>query len=331
MQNNTQYRNQARIASVGKFLPARVVRNAELTQFPAESLPLIAEKTGVRERRHVSAGECTSDLAAGAARNALESGGLSAKDLDCLMLATSSPDRFQPATATRVQQLIGASKSFAFDINSVCSGAIYAFCVAESLIASGMCRNAMVVAAETYSRFLNPNDFATYPYFGDGAGAVLLTQSSGEGSVLGTVLGADGGGCDVIQVPGGGSMKPLAVCGPSDLYFRMRGKEVYQFAVTKGTQAIEEVLNRAGVLKESVKCVVAHQANVNIIAELSKRSGIPIEKFFVNLDKYGNTAAASVLIALAEVLETGTARTGDYVLLVAFGGGLSWGAMLVRI
>lgn len=321
----------SRVVGTGSYLPEKVVRNEDLKQFPAPSIALIAEKTGVRERRHAAEGESTSDLAARAGLAALANGKLNPADLDCIVLATSSPDRFQPATATRVQQLLGATRAFAFDVNSVCTGGVYALAIADSFIKSGFCRNALVIAAEVYSRFLNPQDISTYPYFGDGAGAVLLNATDTGPGIIRTILKADGGGADVIQVPGGGSMKPFAACNPQDLFFKMKGREVFQFATTKGSEVIEELLSSAGLARESVACVITHQANINIIAELSQRLSIPREKFFVNLDRYGNTAGASVFIALDEALASGAAKSGDHLVLAAFGGGLSWGATLLKL
>jgi len=321
----------ARLLATGSYLPDKIVRNEDLSQFPQASISLIAEKTGVRERRHASAAESTSDLAIAASRAALTKAHIGPSELQCIILATSSPDRIQPATATRVQHAIGATNAFAFDVNSVCTGSVYALAVADSFIKSGLCKNALVVAAEVYSRFLNPQDISTYPYFGDGAGAVLLGASADEAGIAGMVLHSDGAGADVIQIPGGGSLKPLAACGPQDGFFKMRGREVFQFATSKGSEVIEELLANTGVNKENIACVITHQANINIITELSQRLHIPMSRFFVNLDRYGNTAAASVLIALDEALANGAAKKGDYVVLAAFGGGLSWGASLLKL
>jgi 3-oxoacyl-[acyl-carrier-protein] synthase III len=321
----------SKVVGTGSYLPDKVLRNEDLKQFPPPSIALIAEKTGVRERRHAAEGESTSDLAARAGLAALTIGKLNPADLECIVLATSSPDRFQPATATRVQQLLGATRAFAFDVNSVCTGGVYALAIADSFIQSGFCRNALVIAAEVYSRFLNPQDISTYPYFGDGAGAILLGTTQGERGIPKIILKTDGGGAEVIQVPGGGSMKPFAACNLQDVFFRMRGREVFQFAITKGAEVIEELLSSTGLAKDAIACVITHQANINIISEISQRIAIPKEKFFVNLERYGNTAAASVFIALDEALAEGAAKQGDYVIMAAFGGGLSWGASLIKL
>jgi 3-oxoacyl-[acyl-carrier-protein] synthase-3 len=318
------------VASTGRYLPERVVCNADLHQFPRTAIPLIEAKTGVRERRHAEISECTSDLATHAARSCLERASIAATDIDGIILSTSSPDRPQPATATRVQALIGATRAFAMDINAVCSGAVYALHLADGLIRSGLHRRILVVASEVYSRILNPRDFSTYPYFGDGAGAALLAASADAG-VLASTLKCDGAKADVIQIPAGGSILPYRDAqDPDDQYFKMRGKDVFEFAVSKGAEVILEVLEAAGVSVGQVDCFITHQANINIINKIAEALSIPPERFVVNLDRYGNTASASVLIALDEARRNGALSGGGYCVIAAFGGGLSWGASVVR-
>jgi 3-oxoacyl-[acyl-carrier-protein] synthase-3 len=322
---------RAQVVSTGAYVPKNVISNASLTQFPPKVIPLIEEKTGVRERRHADESQCTSDLAVEAARQCLERAGVDPGTVDVLILTTSSPDRIQPATATRVQEKIGARRAFAFDLNSVCAGGVYAIHVADALIRAGSVRTALVVASEIYSRYLNPKDFSTFPYFGDGAGAVLLTAAEGERGVLGSVLGSDGSRDHAIQIPAGGTMLPYGkLTRPNDVYFKMRGREVYEFAVTHGSAVVEQVLDKCGIPKGDVAFVIPHQANRNIIIELASRLDIDLDRFVINLDRYGNTAAASVLIALDELHQSGRLSEGDNVVLVAFGGGLSWGATLIR-
>jgi 3-oxoacyl-[acyl-carrier-protein] synthase III len=320
------------ILSTGSYLPETAVPNEALTRFPATSLPLIEQKTGIRGRRHAAEGQCTSDLGAEAARVCLERAGVDADAVDAVLLATSSPDRIQPATATRVQERIGARRAFAFDINSVCSGAVYGLHLADALVKTGSAHRVLVVASEVYSRYLNPKDFSTYPYFGDGAGAVLVGPEEGERAIVRTLLRSDGTGDEVIQVPAGGTMMPYGrLQSPNDIYFKMRGREVYDFAVTQGEAVVRELLEACGVDCRDVAFVVSHQANINILHELARRLDIDFSKFIVNLDRYGNTAAASVFIAFDELVASSRARRGDLVVLVAFGGGLSWGASLIRI
>lgn len=319
------------IRGTGSYLPNNIVLNEQL-EIPAARAKLIEEKTGVRSRRYADDDESTSDLAYYAALDCLRKSDVKAEEVDAIILATSSPDRIHPATATRLQALLKATNAFAFDINSVCSGNIYAMTLAESLIRSGKCRYVLVVAAEIYSRFLNKSDFSTYPYFGDGAGAVLLSESTGPSKgILHTCLKTDGTGDCTIQVPAGGTMKPgWAVSNSNEFYFHMKGKEVFEFAIEKGSQAVLEALDATNIKAGDVACVIAHQANINILAKLADNTGIEFERFFVNLDKYGNTAGASVLIAFDEAVQKGKVRRGEYIMLVAFGGGLSWGSILMQ-
>jgi 3-oxoacyl-[acyl-carrier-protein] synthase III len=322
---------RANIVATGSYLPEHVVRNEDLTQFPASALPRIEEKTGVRERRHAAPSQCTSDLAAEAGRNALAAAGWAPESLDALLLATSSPDRIQPATATRVQELLGARQAFACDVGSVCAGAVYALHLADGLIRAESARRVLVAASEVYSRILNPKDFSTYPYFGDGAGAVLLEAGPGPAGIVRSRLGSDGSRDHVIQIPAGGTMLPYGRLGhPNDVYFKMRGREVYEFAVEQGSAVVRELLAECGMVAADVHHVVPHQANANVIRDLAERLGIGLDRFVVNLDRYGNTAGASVLIGLDELHRSGQLQKGDATVLVAFGGGLSWGASLIQ-
>jgi len=321
----------ATIASTGSYLPTTEVRNEDLSWFPKDTLAKIEEKTGVRCRRHAAQNQCTSDLGFLAARNCLDKAGIRPEMLDGIVVSTSSPDRIQPATATRIQQLLGAPSAFAFDINSVCSGSVYGISLADSMIRSGNHNCILFIAAEVYTRILNRNDFSTYPYFGDGAGAILF-QAGQDRGVLHSVLRTDGTGCDVISVPGGGTMMPFEQIGNArSAYFKMDGKAVFAFAVEKGTEVILELLNKSQVPLTDIRLFVSHQANINILRSIAAALGVPTDRFFVNLDRYGNTASASVPIALDEALESGQAKPGDLIVTVAFGGGLSWGANLILV
>jgi 3-oxoacyl-[acyl-carrier-protein] synthase-3 len=321
------------ILSTGAYLPARKVTNADLTQFPPASLPLISEKTGISCRRYASDDECTSDLGFQAARCCLARASVDPGQVDAILLATSSPDRIQPATATRVQELLGARHAFAFDVSSVCSGALFALHMADALIRTGGSRYVLVVAAELYSRTLiNPRDFSTCACLGDGAGAVLLGSGDGPRGIVGSRLHSDGSGSDLIQVPAGGTMLPSdRMERPQDAYFMMRGADVHQFATTQGTAVVNELLTACGVDRGQVAFVVPHQANISVLRGLAERLDMEFSKFVVTLDRYGNTAGASVLIAFDELMTSGRAQPGDLVVLVAFGGGLSWGATLIRV
>jgi len=321
------------IRSTGSYLPETVVGNEDLTQFPDDAIHMIGEKTGVFYRRMASDTECTSDLAIRAATDCLEKIGFPPDQIDGILLATSSPDRMQPATAAKVQHIIGAKKAFAFDINSVCSGSTFGIAMADALIKSGYCENVLLIASEVYSKIMNPKDFSSYPFFGDGSGAVLLQagNSSAEG-VLHSRLRTDGSGSDTISVPAGGTMMPYAKMTNDRLaFFRMKGIHVFNFAVEKGPEIIRELLKEADVSINEIKSFICHQANVNIIHKIAKALGVSTDRFFMNLSLYGNTAAASVLIALDEAISQGVIAKNDLVVTVAFGGGFSWGANLICI
>jgi 3-oxoacyl-[acyl-carrier-protein] synthase-3 len=322
----------ASILATGSYLPERIVPNEALTQFPSATLPLITEKTGISTRRYAADDQCTSDLAAEAARACLARADVAADDLDAILLATSSPDRIQPATATRVQDLLGARRAFAFDVNSVCSGAVYAIHLADALVRTGGARHVLVIASELYSRaHINPRDFSTCACLGDGAGAVLVGPGQSTRVIVRSRLHSDGTGCDLIQIPAGGTMMPYRqMTRPQDVYFLMRGQEVHEFACTSGAAVIDELLAECGVDRRDVAFVVPHQANISVLRSLAERLDMDFSKFIVTLDRYGNTAAASVLIAFDELVTSGRLRPGDLVVLVVFGGGLSWGATLVR-
>lgn len=321
------------IRATGSHLPERAVANEELEQFSPEAREMIFQKTGVRSRRQAAPEECTSDLALLAARTCLDKAGFPAEDLDAVVVATSSPDRMQPATATRVQHNLGARRAFAFDINSVCSGSTFGIALADAFLRAGQAENLLLVGSEVYSKITNPKDFASYPFFGDGAGAVLFAAESGTGrGVLRSCMQSDGGLSEMICVPGGGTMLPFErMASPRQAYFRMKGVDVFGFAVEKGPEIIQRLLAEAGVAPGDVTGFLCHQANINIIRKIAASLGVPEERFFVNIHEYGNTAGASVLIALDEALAAGAVGPGDLVVTVSFGGGLSWGANLIRL
>ena len=325
--------DRAVISSTGRYLPEFTLANEDMVQFSPEARKLIGDKTGVFTRHFAAADQCTSDLAVRAALDCLQKIDFPAGDIDGIIVSTSSPDRMQPATATRVQDLIGANRAFAFDINSVCSGSSFGIAIADAMIRAGSCRTVLLIAAEVYSRIIYPKDFATYPYFGDGAGAVLLQAVPGTSrGVVHSCLATDGAGRDKICVPGGGTLLPFEkMSGPRSAYFRMKGTDVFDFAIQRGPEIIRKLLQEAGVSLADVKCFICHQANINIIHQIAGNLGLPLKYFFINLDRYGNTASASVLIALDEALADNTISEGDLVVTAAFGGGLSWGANLLRI
>jgi 3-oxoacyl-[acyl-carrier-protein] synthase III len=326
------YMNNAVIQSTGSYVPEKMIHNEAMAQFSGVAKLLISKKTGVFCRRHADKDQCTSDLALKAARCCLDRIEFPAHEIESIMLSTSSPDRMQPATATRLQYLLGATHAFAFDINSVCSGSTYGIALAQAMIRSGTCANVLFIAAETYSKILDPDDFSTYPYFGDGAGAILFGTGGSQKGVIGSILGTDGSGNDVICVPAGGTMLPIPrIEDPKSAYFHMKGRDVFKFAIEKGTQVIERLLAKAGLSASDISYFICHQANVNILLKIAEQLGVSEDRFYMNLFRYGNTASASVPIALDEAITRGFISEGDLVVTAAFGGGLSWGANLIQV
>lgn len=317
----------AKVIGASRYLPSKVVDNKDLVQFPEKYRNVIAKKAGVLSRRHVCE-ECTSDIGAKAVSCLLEKLDIDSDSVEVLICATSSPDRMQPATATRIQDICGLKNAYAFDVNSVCSSAVYAMKIASALVNDGT-SNVIVVASEVYSKILNPTELKSYPYFGDGAGAVFITDSANEHEgydLVDFVLGSDGSGSDVIQVPAGGTMLPgWNVKNEKDFYFKMDGRKVYEFACDKGSEVIEQLRTRNNI---EPNFIIPHQANANVIKEIAKRSRLNIEQFYVNLDRLANTAGASVLIAFDEFIEEGV--ESENLFFVVFGGGLSWAGCYLK-
>ncbi len=317
------------IAGCGAYLPQRIVTNQELAARVDTSDQWIVDRTGIKQRHFAAEGELTSDLATHASRAALTAAGLGGQDLDFIVLATATPDLTFPATATRVQAALGMTGGAAFDIQAVCTGFIYALAVADNFITAGQADNVLVIGAETFSRILDWNDRATCVLFGDGAGAVVLSASDGEGRVtdrgiLGTHLHSDGRLHDLLYVDGGPSSTGTAG------HLRMRGREVFRHAVVNLAAVIGETLEAAGLGADDVDWIVPHQANMRIIDGTSRKLGIDPGKVVVTVDRHGNTSAASVPLALAEAAGDGRIKTGDVVIMEAMGGGFTWGSCLVR-
>ena len=324
---------QSHIIGSGAGLPERVVGNDFFSYLIDDAEEWIASRTGIRERRFVSESESTSDLAVRAARAALSNAGINAEELDCIVVGTSTPDMILPATACMVQKEIGAKDAFAFDLNSVCGSFVFAMDTADSFIRSGKARTALVIGADTYSKILNFDDKTTCPLFGDGAAAVILRgQDNPQQGILQTFIRTDGNGWPLIHVPSSGSRKPVTAesIAAKENTFYMAGKPVYVFATSAIPELIQTVCGKAGIQPADLDWLIPHQANLRIIDAVSKKHGIPKEKFLVNLQKYGNTAAASVGLALNEFLQDGTIKPGHLVLVMGFGGGLSWGGLLIR-
>jgi len=317
------------VLGCGAYLPERIVTNDELAKKVDTSDDWIRQRTGIRQRHIAAEGELTSHLALEASRRALARSGVQATDLDLIVLATATPDLTFPATATRVQAGLGMTRGAAFDVQAVCAGFVYAMSVADSMIKNGMASTALVIGAETFSRILDWDDRGTCVLFGDGAGAVVLRGEPGEGTshdrgILANVLHSDGRQHDVLYVDGGPSSTRTTGL------LRMEGKEVFKHAVVNMATVVGEVLEKAGLTSMDIDWLVPHQANKRIIDGTGRKLGLPPERVVVTVDRHANTSAASIPLALEVAVSDGRIKRGDLLLLEGIGGGLAWGASLVR-
>lgn len=322
----------AAITGWGDYLPEKVLTNHELETTVDSSDEWIRSRTGICERRIAGPTETTASMCAIAAQRALHCAELNSTELDLVICVTTTPDHLLPPTACIVQQRIGATHGGAFDVNAACTGFLHGLVVGSQFIQAGTCDRVLVVAGETLSRFVNWNDRSTCILFGDGAGAVVLEASNKESGVLSSVLGCRGDVGRHLVIEAGGSAKPAtpATLVAGDHYIRMRGNEVFKFAVRSMIQATRQVLTKADLTISDIRMVLPHQANLRILQASQAALCLPWEKLFINLDRYGNTGAASVPIALSEFLTKETVQPGDNLLLVAFGGGLTWASAMVR-
>lgn len=323
-----------RISGTGSYLPDKVLTNHDLARMVDTSDEWIISRTGIKERRIAADAQSTSDLATRAARKALEQAGVSAEQLDLIIVATISPDTYFPATACYVQRNLEAKNAVCFDLSAACSGFLYAMSVARQFLSTHSCDTALIIGAEKLSSMVNWDDRNTCVLFGDGAGAAVLERATekGDHGVLSTFMATDGNQTDILVVPGGGSACPIT---PTNAEQRlntisMQGREVYRYAVTAMRSACDRVLLDANLKASDISMLIPHQANIRIIEAIRERLGVPLEKVFINLDKYGNTSAASVAIALDEANRSGAIQRGDKVLLVAFGAGLTWAAAVIQ-
>ena len=323
----------ARIVGWGKALPARTLTNKELERMVDTTDEWIRTRTGIRERRIAGPGETTLSLAAGAAREAIQVAGVPPAEIDLVIVSTFTPEfGGMPSTASMLQDAIGASNAGAFDLNAACSGFVYGLALAHAMIASGLHRTVLLVGAETMSRVLDWTDRATCVLFGDGAGAVVLTACNSPGGVLSCVLGSDGSGGALLSVPSGGSRTPASLQTVQDAshFIKMNGKEVYKFAVSALPRSVRQAVAKANLTLGDIDLFIPHQANIRIISSAAEALGVSMEKVFTNVERYGNTSAASIPIALCEAIEAGLVRHGTKLVLAGFGGGLSWGAAVVE-
>jgi 3-oxoacyl-[acyl-carrier-protein] synthase-3 len=319
---------RSRVLSAGSYLPARIVTNDELAKTIDTSDEWIRQRTGIRQRHIAAEGELTSDLALAASRQALENAGLRGSDIDCIVLGTCTPDHTFPATATRVQHVLGA-KGFALDVGAVCSGFVFALAAADNFIRLGQARNALVIGAETFSRILDWKDRGTCVLFGDGAGAIVLQASEGKGDksdqgVLSTHLFSDGAHYERLYVDGGPSATQTTG------HVKMDGREVFRHAVVNLAAAIDVAIAANNITADEVDWLVPHQANRRIIDSMGHRLKLPEDRTVITVDRHANTSAASIPLALAEAVNDGRIKRGQLVLMEAMGGGFTWGSALVR-
>jgi 3-oxoacyl-[acyl-carrier-protein] synthase-3 len=321
----------AHIVGWGKYLPTKVLTNEELAKSVDTSDGWIRERTGIAQR-YIATKETTASMALYAAQEAIEVADISPTEIDLVVVATATPEHLFPATACLVQDQLGAENAGAFDLEAGCSGFVYGLAVASGMIRSGVYDTVLVVGAETLSRVVDWKDRATCVLFGDGAGAVVLRASNQRGGILATVLGSDGSGGELLGVPAGGSKYPTSLdTVTSNMHtIKMNGREVYRFATKVMAEAAKQVIDRANLPLEEVDLLIPHQANVRIIDYAAKALKLPPEKVFVNLERYGNTSAASIPIALTEAIEEKRVNPGDHIVFVGFGAGLTWAACVVE-
>ena len=321
------------ISGTGSYLPEKILTNFDLEKMVDTTDEWIVSRTGIRQRHMAAPEQATSDLATEAGRKALEMAGVDPADLDLIIVATLTPDHYFPSTAGFVQRNLGASKAAAFDLEAACTGFIYALTVGDLFIRSGTYRKVLVIGAEVLSKFLDWEDRDTCVLFGDGAGAaVLVPGSDGTRGILSTHLHSDGTMAELLYAPAGVSRMPITKEGIDQKLntVKMRGHEVFKVAVTRLSEVVDEVMQANGLGEEDIDFLVPHQANLRIIKATAKKLNLPMEKVIVTVDRHGNTSAASVPLALDAAVRSKRINEGDQVLLEAFGGGLTWGAALVR-
>jgi 3-oxoacyl-[acyl-carrier-protein] synthase-3 len=321
-----------RLTGWGRYAPAQVLTNADLERMVDTSDEWIVSRTGIRERRVAAADETTASMAAVAGLRAIHTAGLAPEDIDLIILATLTPDYWMPSTAALVKEAIGNAKAAAFDVAAACSGFVYAYATASAYIASGMARNALVIGAELLTRFLDYSDRSTCILFGDGAGAVVLSGSDEPTAPVGIEMTTEPQGAYMIWLPAGGSKSPPSAetISRGEHKIRMEGRETYRFATRTLASTALAAVGKAGLTQDDIDLIIPHQANVRIIEAVAKGLDLPMERIYVNLDRYGNTSAASVPIALAEAVNEGRVRIGDKIVFVAFGAGFTSGAVAME-
>ena len=320
------------ILGLGSYAPEKIVTNADLEKMVDTNDTWIVERTGIRQRHVAAAEEATSDLATKAAELALAKAGVSAEEIDLIIVATATPDMFFPSTACLVQHKLQAANAAAFDLAAGCSGFVYALVTGAQFIKTGLYKKVLVIGAETLSKILDWTDRNTCVLFGDGAGAAVLGEVETGSGILGIHIGADGAGGDLLKMPAGGSRIPASAESVAQRlhYIHMSGNDVFKFAVRVMGEAAAKALAQAGLEPSQLDCLIPHQANIRIIQSAAKRLKLPMEKVMVNVDKYGNTSSASIPIALEEAIAAGKIKAGDIVALVGCGAGLTWASCVLK-
>ena len=320
------------IIGTGSYVPERILTNRDLEKIVETSDEWIRTRTGIGERRIAAPEEATSDMATNAALAAMSQARVSAEQIDLIIVATVTPDMFFPATACWVQKKLGAIRAACFDVSAACSGFIYAMEIAQQFISNHVYNTVLIIGADKLSSIVDWSDRNTCVLFGDGAGAAILRNRGASHGVVTTHMGSDGEFTDILFMPGGGSRCPITSANVDQKLntIKMLGKETYKQAVTAMSDAADRAMESAGLKYEDIACVIPHQANMRIIEAIAHRMGLPVEKFYVNLEKYGNTSAAAVAIALDEAHRNGRFKIGDYILLVVFGGGLTWASSVIQ-
>ncbi len=320
------------IVSTGRWLPERVVTNRDLEKELDTSDEWIRERTGIRERRIAAADVGAADMGAGAARIAMERAGIKPGEVDVIICSTATPDRLLPSTACDIQALLGAENAAAYDISTACSGFLYGLSIAEGHLATGRAEVVLVISTEKMSSIVDWEDRSTAVLFGDGAGAAVVKRSENGRGLLSSFIRSDGTLAELLWRPGGGARIPMdvAVLDERSHLVKMAGREVFKAAVRSMAEAADQALLKAGLTGEDIDLFIPHQANMRIIESTAKYANVPMEKVFVNVDRYGNMSSATVPVALDEALESGRIKEGDYIMMVAFGAGFTWGSAVVQ-
>lgn len=320
------------IAGTGFCVPSRIMTNFDIEKLVDTTDEWIVTRSGIRERRIAADNEATSDLATVAAQRALESAGVAPEKVDQIIVATITPDMGFPNTACFVQTRLGARNAYCFDLEAACSGFLYGVDMARNCIASGSIETALVIGAEKLSIVTDWQDRATCVLFGDGAGAAVLTPAAKGRGIMASVMGSDGALHELLNLPGGGSRSPASrqTLDARMHYMKMNGKEVFKHAVRAMSEVSRQVLAKCNLSIDQIDCIIPHQANMRILQAIAERLGLGLDRFYINLEKYGNMSAASVPVALHEAVQSGRVKRGDLVLMVAFGGGFTWGATVME-